>query len=1076
MTTDDGGMGAADATGSGDASSPLPPAWILDAVPDGLLMIEDDGRVTYVNQPMADLLGVSREDAVLFTVYDALGEEGQAEFRRHIERRGSVAEDGHDRAYQLTRPDGTPLWVLVRHSPVVDGDGTLRGWLYRVTDHSDQRALLDDLRSREAQLTEAQAIGRIGSWERDLRTDDVAWSAEALRLCRLDPEGPPPEAGRFSELVHPDDRAAVRQAWVAMVEGGPGIDVVVRLDDGPPTRWLRVRGQVARDDDGRPLRIGGTLQDVTTTHEQAQGLEFLAAMSSAANEARTLQDVMVAFDTDVRPFAVWPGVAVAVLRAVDGPETDLVHLDLTAPADPADRSVPDAARALVEQAVAARRPVLGLGPDGTLLVAGPAYADDRLACVVVSDTLSSAEPDEAHLAVFRQMLALLGHVAERERSAHDLAHARDEALSASRAKSEFLATMSHEIRTPLNGVIGLSELLRRTELNGHQQRLASGIDQAGRTLLSLVNDILDLSKIEAGRLDLEEVDFNPRLILEQSVGLVADQAREKALELVVSSSGDMPFAVRGDPVRFGQVITNLVSNAVKFTATGEVVVRARAVERDDADDLRVRIEVRDTGVGISAEAQARLFDAFTQADSSTTREYGGTGLGLAISSRIVAAMAGEIGVQSSPGEGSTFWFEVDLAEPVGERSPRDLARENAVGGLRVLVVDDNATNRYLLTEQLTAWRVKVAAVASAYEALMELDAGVRRAAPYEVALLDFMMPGADGGQLARIVRAEERHAGTRLVLVSSGADPTPQWLRERGLDGYLLKPVLPSTLLDTLATLGGRLEAAGAEAGDRDGEEPAVVPHLGRVLVVEDNPINQLVAEGVLTRLGYEVVMADNGAEGVAAVADDPGGFAIVLMDCQMPVMDGFNATRAIRAVQTDGPRTPIIAMTAAAVAEERDRCLEAGMDDFLTKPIDVELLQQTLARWHPGTPAPPPAPAVVRSGAGARLGELLDTDGMDAGLVARIVAHFRDQAPAALAEVEDDVRRGDAAGLAAHAHTLGGSAANLGLTVVASRCAELERTASTGTLPDQHRLAELRDALALADAELAAFTRDRLG
>ncbi len=1062
-------------TPTGPSGSPLPSDWILDAVPDGLLMIDDDARLTYVNQSMADLFGVTREEAVQFSVFDALDEDGVEEFRQHLARRDTVAEDGHNLAFRLDRPDGGEMWVLVRHSPILDPAGELQGYLYRVTDYSEQRALLVELQSRDAQFAEAQSIGRIGSWEHDLRTERTTWSAEAFRVCRLDPADGPPDADAFYDLLHPEDREAVRTAYQVMIDGGPPLDVEMRLAAGPPWVWVRNRGVVSRDDEGRVQRVGGTLQDITQAKEHAQGLEFLNSLSAAANEAHTLQDVLRAFSGEVRPYARWDGILVAAPRHPDAGDDDLVFIDLDPDVDP---ELAAASRDLVREAVASRQTRQRRGPGGTVLVAGPVYARDRLATVIVSNTLDPQQASSSDLAVYHQMLVLLGQVAERERTAHELQSARDEALSASRAKSDFLATMSHEIRTPLNGVIGLSELLRRTELSGHQQRLASGIDQAGRTLLALVNDVLDLSKIEAGRLDLEEVDFDPRQVLEQSAGLVADLAREKALELALASSPDVPSAVRGDPVRFGQVITNLASNAVKFTSSGEVVIRATGEEVDGR--LRLRVEVSDTGVGISPEAQTRLFEAFTQADSSTTREYGGTGLGLAISSRIVDAMGGEIGVTSTPGEGSTFWFTVDFDPAVGERSARDIARESAVSGLRVLVVDDNTTNRYLLTEQLTAWRVKVSSVASAYEALVELDAATRRGEPYEVVLLDYMMPGADGGQLARILRAENRHADLRLVLVSSGVDPTPAWLAEAGFDAYLVKPVLPSTLLDTIASLGGRLDQADEVAPGPADAEPAV--DRGRVLVVEDNPINQLVAEGVLARLGFEVVMADNGAIGVAALADDPDGFVAVLMDCQMPVMDGFNATRAIRAIQTDSVRTPIIAMTAAAVAEERDRCLAAGMDDFLTKPIDVAVLERTLDKWTgpatPDAPAPPGVPGASSpespSPAAVRIGELIDLDGVDAGLVARMVGRFGTIAGTGVTALAEATEAGSADDVAQHAHALRGSSSNLGLDEVAAICRRVELAAKEGVLPAATEVAALRDAVTRGAAELVAVMRAR--
>ncbi len=613
-------------------------------------------------------------------------------------------------------------------------------------------------------------------------------------------------------------------------------------------------------------------------------------------------------------------------------------------------------------------------------------------------------------------------------------------------------------------------------------------------MLALVNDILDLSKIEAGRLDLEEVDFDPRLVLEQSVGLVAGRARSQGLELLVSSAADLPALVRGDPVRFGQVISNLASNAVKFTAEGEVSVRATGVPTSAG--WQVRVEVRDTGIGIAPDAQDRLFEAFTQADSSTTREYGGTGLGLAISRRIVTAMGGDIGVRSEPGAGSTFWFVVDLAEPVEQRSDQELVRERSLLGHRALVVDDNATNRFILTEQLTAWGVEVTAVASAAEAEQALDRVAEppadhqppcRPAPYDVVLLDYMMPGTNGAELARTIRREARHQHLRIVLVTSAAEPRADWLAEAGIDAFLAKPVLPAALLAVLAGTGAD-PVEGGHAGheepdhsgtSRPGDPPVPAGGRGRLLVVEDNHINQVVAEGVLRRLGYDVVIAENGAVAVAAVADDPDGFAAVLMDCQMPVMDGFDATRAIRAVQSEGRRTPVIAMTAAAAADERLRCLDAGMDDFLAKPIDVPLLTSTLARWVTGSvPEEQPAEEQVGTGestAWRRLREFVEEDGIDASVVARWVARFRDRAPSMVAAVSEAAAGSSAHDVQAEVHSLRGSAANLGLLEVAEICEVIEHGARADEIPAPGLLATLDDAVRRADAELEVFARSRL-
>jgi PAS domain S-box-containing protein len=1051
------------------------PVLLLRAVPDGLWLLDTDGRTLFANRPLLTLLGRSEAEMVGFSAYDALDEEGAAVLRERLAEpvdpsTPTAPGSRGDRECRLYRPDGTSVWVLVSPEPVVGDDGCLLGWMHLVKDNTEQHEQLELSQRREHQFAEAQAIAHIGSWEMELTTNQAVCSDETYRLVGLVPGSLAPTPGAFFERIHPEDREVGVAAFHAVLAGAPALDFEARLvhEGGSPT-WVRAQGRAILDREGRLVRVDGTLQDITATKRNEEGLSFLSAMAAAANEATTLQEVLIASERSVRQLARWP----AVLVAAPDPERpdELVFLDVAG----GERSEPmsQAARALATAAADARRTLHQVGPTGSALVAGPVVFADRVAAVVVSDSLTPVAPPPWELIIFKQMLTFLAHVAEREWAAQDLAAARDQALSASRAKSEFLATMSHEIRTPLNGVLGLSELLGRTDLTPHQQRLADGVDHAGRTLLALVNDILDLSKIEAGRLDLEKVDFDPRAVVEQSVALVADLARDKHLELVVSSAADMPSQVRGDPVRLGQVITNLVSNAVKFTPEGEVVVRATG--ESDPAGARVRIEVRDTGVGIDPEAAARLFEPFTQADSSTTREYGGTGLGLAISRRIVTAMGGEIGVESRLGEGSTFWFTADFHPAVGDGPIRDHERERAVAGLHALVVDDNETNRFILVEQLTAWGLTVTAVESAADALVELDAAARGSSPYDVVLLDYMMPGMDGEQLARRMRAQPHHDHTRVALLSSAMEPTPEWLADAGVDLFLSKPVLPTRLLGVLATLGGRMARRPTVAAPA-----APARQRGRVLVVEDNAVNQLVAEGVLRGLGYEVHLADNGAAGVAAVADDYRGFDAILMDCQMPVMDGYDATRAIRAMQRGMSRTPIIAMTAAAVAEERERCLAAGMDDFLAKPVDVALLEQTLDRWvpdrsGPSAPTPEAPPEPTEAPATVRLRELIERDGIDVSLVRRIIERFEGDATAVGAALESAAAAGHAGDVASQAHSLKGSAANLGLTALAAVCERIESEARAGRLPPAATLAALGDETRAAGAELRHFAQTRL-
>jgi len=523
----------------------------------------------------------------------------------------------------------------------------------------------------------------------------------------------------------------------------------------------------------------------------------------------------------------------------------------------------------------------------------------------------------------------------------DLAVARDEALAASRAKSDFLATMSHEIRTPMNGVIGLNELLLTTSLDERQRQYAEGVRTAGQGLLAVINEILDFSKIEAGQLQLEEIDFDLVDLVESVAEIVAEPALAKELELLAYCSPEVPSGLRGDPSRIRQVLLNLAGNAVKFTAAGEVVVR---VTLDDQIDDRyfVRFEVSDTGIGLAQADVLRLFEPFTQADSSTTRRYGGTGLGLSISRRLVDAMGGELGVQSSAGAGSTFWCTLPLeasrdATVTVPRPPSSLT------GLRVLVVDDNATNRTILHDQLQHWGAAVDAVDSAERALALLCEAAEAQQPYDLGVLDLCMPDVDGLELAQRIHAEAALADVPLVLMTSGPAVTEAQTRAASIAAALTKPVLMSRLRLTLERVVG--ERAAVQPAEAD---PVSTASRGVVLVVDDSEVNQLVAAGLLEFLGYTTEVVDDGRQAVEAF--DRRRFDAILMDVQMPVLDGYDATREIRRLENGVRRTPIIAMTATVTDGERERCLEAGMDDYLAKPIQKDAVLAMLERWVPTT------------------------------------------------------------------------------------------------------------------------------
>jgi two-component system, sensor histidine kinase and response regulator len=913
---------------------------LLESTGQGIYGIDLQGNCTFINRATCEMIDYRPEEALGRNMHDLV---------HHHKPDGSiypVDECPVFRAFKngegcrvdtevIWRRDGTSIPVEYSSFPILEGT-KITGAVVTVLDITERKRAEEKVRENEQLFRSIFENAQIGIGVFKIAEQELSPN-RALQEMLGYSEKELSRLETWDEITPLDESAADAKRYGELVQGK-------REKDEWEQRLIRrdgrivvtsVRFSLLRDAAGRPQYVASLQEDIT----ERQRTENALLESEAYNKLLFQESIipMLVLDCETRRY-VDCNRAAALINGYSRREEMLgkTTLDVSAPTQYDGTDTPSAALKRSKMGQEQGHSIFEWRhqrPDGTIWDA------------------------EVHLTTFtyhgrKQFQLTLVDITERKQAERTLRQAKELAEEATKMKSDFLANMSHEIRTPMNAILGMTHLALKTELTPRQSDYLTKTKVAAQSLLGIINDILDFSKIESGKLELENTDFRVESVLENLSSVVSQKAHDKNLEFLIAAPHDLPVNLAGDALRLGQILINLVNNAVKFTDRGEVVVTI-AMEERVSDRIKLKFSVRDSGIGMTPEQTARLFRPFTQADASTTRKYGGTGLGLSISKRLVEMMGGEIWAESTHGTGSTFrftaWFGLAPGQPKRKRLIPDLM------GVRVLVVDDNAQAREILSDVLRGFSLRADWASSGEEAIQKVAAADSQD-PYRVVLMDWQMPGMDGLQASReIMRGKRSKNFPKIVMVTAfGREDLQTQAEQVGIHGYLLKPVSPSLLYDTLVEIlgvvepkRGRLQPKSERTGSHDFTGT-------RILLVEDNEVNQQVATELLQSAGAIVSIANDGAEAVKILTEGEGHpwFDVVLMDLQMPEMDGFTATRQIRA-QRRLQVVPIIAMTAHALVEERQRCLDAGMNDHVSKPIDPDALFATLARWVKTREAP---------------------------------------------------------------------------------------------------------------------------
>ncbi len=896
---------------------------LLNMLQDALFLVDRQGKIQVVNRVAEQLFGYAQGELLGKPIEILIPERFR---QQHIRQREAFSAHPHNRGMGSSqnllavRRDGTEFPVDISLSPFETATGFHVCAIVRdMTRYWQQE---EALRASEERFSLAVRGSSDGIWDWNVLTGEVFYSARFKELIGYRDEEFPNLFASFESHLHPEDHANVMTALRDHLDGHAPYDVEYRLRTKAGVyRWFRARGQVIWDASGRATRMAGSITDITDQRRLQQRFELAVQASPVAllmvDASRRIvlanQAAETLFDY---PAGTLVGQSVDALVPVESREQHAAYL-ASFLAAPAVRTMGANRRLYAQRRDGSRVAVeVGLSPvesdDGLFVLCGVSDITDRLQAIAAVE------------------------------------QARQAAESANRAKSDFLANMSHEIRTPLNAIIGMTELVLQSELKPAQQEYLTTVLESGESLLSIINEILDFARIEAGKVDLVEAPFDVRETFGDILKSLAFRAHCKGLELACRIADHVPDFLQGDPVRLRQIIVNLVGNAIKFTEQGEIVLEVTSQPRDESRVV-VHVAVSDTGIGIPADKLASIFEAFEQADTSTTRHFGGTGLGLAIACTLVEMMQGRIWVESVVDQGSTFHFSVTLQVASPPEAMSLLADSSRLQGTAVLVVDDNATNRQILELIVTKWGMQPQCVGGGEEALALLRQGHKAGQPLPLVLTDINMPKMDGFAMAEQIRQDPSLADARIIALTSGIRVDDiQHCERLGISVHLMKPVKQVELLH--AILSTLADSSNSTAASRAPQAPTPSARPMRILLVEDGIANRKLAQGLLERRGHEVTVAEDGQRALDCLAHQ--SFDLILMDLQMPVMDGFDATRAIRNRERRlGGHVPIIALTAHALKDDRQRCLDAGMDGYLTKPIRAQTLYDTIE----SVMAPPP-------------------------------------------------------------------------------------------------------------------------